>query len=59
MEKLETKYPLKNIPIPPIEFYQLILTDKMESLVKRMRWRAFYYLNQEKYDNEIKETFGF
>ena len=36
MEKLETKYSLKNIPIPPIEFYQLILTDKTESLVKRM-----------------------
>ena len=24
-----------------------------------MRWRAFYYLNQQKCDNEIKETFGF
>ena len=24
-----------------------------------MRRRAFYYLNQQKCDNEIKETFGF
>ena len=24
-----------------------------------MRWRAFYILNQQKCDNNIKETFGF
>ena len=41
------------------EFYQLNLIDKVESLIKRMRWRAFYYLNQQKCDNNIKEMFGF
>ena len=46
MEKSEIKYSLKNIPIPSKESYQLNLIDKIESLVKRMRWRAFYYLNQ-------------
>ena len=33
--------------------------DKIESLVKRMRWRAFNYLKQQKLDNNIKETLGF
>ena len=53
------KYSLKNIPIPSKKSYQLNLIDKIESSVKRMRWRAFYYLNQQKCDNNIKETFRF
>ena len=59
MEKSEIKYSLNNIPTPSKESYQLNLVGKIESLVKRMRWRAFDYLNQQKCDNEIKETFGF
>ena len=59
MEKSQIKYPLKNIPITSTESYQLHLIDKIERLVKHMRWRAFYYLNQQKSNNEIKETFGF
>ena len=59
MEKSEIKCSLKNIPIPSKESYQLNLIDKVESLVKRMRWRAFFYLNQQKCNNEIKEIFGF
>ena len=59
MEKSEIRYSLKNIPIPSKESYQLNLIDKIKSLVKRMIWRTFYYLNQQKFDNEIKETFGF
>ena len=59
MEKSEIRYSLKNISIPSKESYQLNLIDKIKSLVKRMTWRAFYYLNQQKFDNGIKETFGF
>ena len=59
MEKSEIKYSLKNIPTPSKESYRLNVVDKIKSLVKRMRWRAFYYLNQQKCDNEIKETFDF
>ena len=58
MEKSEIKYSLKNIPIPSKECYQLKLINKLKSLVKCLRWRAFYYLNQQKCDHEIKETFG-
>ena len=46
MEKSEIKYSLKNIPTPSKESYRLNVVDKIKSLVKRMTWRAFYYLNQ-------------
>ena len=59
MEKSEIKYSLRNILIPSKESYQTNLIDKIESLVKHMRWKAFYHLNQQKCDNNIKETFGF
>ena len=59
MEKSEIKYSLKNVPIPSKESYQLNLIDKIESLVKRMKWRAFCYSNQQKFNNEFKETFDF
>ena len=58
MDKPEIKCSLKNISIPSEEFYRLNLIDKIEILVKRMRWREFCYLNQQKCDNNIKETFG-
>ena len=41
MEKSEIKYLWKKIPKPSKESYQSNLTDKIESLVKRMRRRAF------------------
>ena len=59
MEKSEIKYSLKNIPVPSKKSYQLNLIDKIKSLVKHMRWRAFYYLKQQKCDHEIKASFGF
>ena len=59
MDKSEIKYSLKNIPITPKEPYLSNLIDKIESLVKRVRWRGFYYLNQRKSDNIIKETFNY
>ena len=54
------KCSLKNIlPIPSKELYQLNLVDKAESFVNRMRWEAFYCLNQKKCDTVINETFSF
>ena len=59
MENSEIKYTLRNIPIPSQKSYQLNLIGKIKSLVKHMRWRTFHYFNQQKCDNNIKETFGF
>ena len=59
MQKSEIKYSLKNIPILSKESYELNLIDKIESLAKRMTWRAFCYLNQQKCDNNTKDTVDF
>ena len=45
--------------MPSKESYQLNVIDKIESFVKSIRWRAFYCLNQQKCDNEIKQNLGF
>ena len=39
-------YSLKNIPTPNKTLYLVKLTEKMEILVKRMRWKAHLFLNE-------------
>ena len=52
------EYSLKNIPILSNEPYLIKLNGKIESVVKRMRWRAHFFL-QEKRKIDIKiEDFG-
>ena len=65
MERINLNYCLKNIPIPTKSAYCLKLIDKIESVIKRMRWKAFFFLtcnssnaNSNNCDN-MKETFGF
>ena len=43
MEKLLLRYSSKNIPIPSKRSYQLQLMEKIELVIKRMRWKAFFY----------------
>ena len=59
MDKIKYNYSLKNIPTPHNNSYKTKLIEKIESVIKRMRWRAHFYLNKEQTDNNIKETFGF
>ena len=49
MEKLDIDYSLKNIPIPPNESYLIKLLEKTESVVKRMRCRAHFFLQEKQY----------
>ena len=59
MEKLDIDYSLKNIPIPSNESYLIKLIEKIESVVKRMRWRVHFFL-QAKHENDIqREDFEF
>ena len=58
MEKIQLKYSYKNIPIPSERTYKLQLVEKIEMLIKRMRWKAhFFELNKDKdaADNEQEE----
>ena len=59
MQKLDIDYSLKKIPIPSNESYLIKLIDEIESVVKQMRWRAHFFL-QEKHKSDVRrEDFGF
>ena len=45
MEKIQFDYSTKNIPIPNRNTFKIGLLDKVESLIKRMRWKAYFFLN--------------
>ena len=59
MKKINYNYSLKNIPTPSITSYQLKLIEKVESVIKRMRWKAHFFLNGDNTEEIRKETFGF
>ena len=59
MEKLDIDYSLKNIPIPSNESYLMKLIEKIESVVKRMRWRAHFFLQENRESDIRREDFGF
>ena len=43
---------MKNIPIPSVNTYKSRLVEKVESVLKRMRWKAFFFLR----DDDIRNT---
>lgn len=43
MNTRNINYSLKNIPVPSQSTYLKCLVDKVESFVKRLRWRVFWY----------------
>jgi hypothetical protein len=57
MDKIQFNYSLKNICLPKHYQYQKRLIDKMESVIQRMRWKAYYFLNGEPKTKE-HDTFG-
>ena len=67
MEKLNFGYSFKNIPVPGKSNYLLQLVEKIELVVKRMRWKAHFYLDslekgeasQIEQDNDREEYYGF
>ena len=61
---------LKNIPLPTLTAYKKKLIEKTEKVIRRMRWRALFFLQENGSDEESsemedehkkdrKETFGF
>ena len=60
MEKINFNYSLKNIPIPPKDSYMKSFISKVESLIRRMRWKAFFSEKEENREDRIQtETYGF
>ena len=58
MEKITLNYSMKNIPIPDKTTYYIMI-EKIESLIKRIRWKAHFFLNKKDQHMDKKETFGF
>lgn len=52
------EYSTKNIPLAPKNAYLQALIAKTESLIQRMRWKAFFFLNKNTNDT-AKESYGF
>ena len=61
MERIKFDYSLKNIPIPSKSWYQLQLIDKIGSVIKRMRWKAHFFLTNTHNANDRvnRETYSF
>ena len=68
MERINRTYSLKNIRIPTKSSYQLKLINHIENLIKRSRWKRFFFLwdncdtnktNNNDISESEKETFGF
>ena len=59
MQKINFNYSLKNIPIPSKTSYRLKLIEEIESVIKRMRWKAFFHLKENGKNEMETENFGF
>ena len=57
MEKTNYGYSLKNIPVPSKRSYNLKLIEKIESVIKQMRWKTYFFLNGGKCQSDNKNTF--
>ena len=47
MERINLNYSLKNIPILIKSSYQLKRIDKIESVIKRMKWKTLFPERQQ------------
>ena len=52
---------MKNIPTPSHQSYKLLLIDKIESVVKRIRWKVHFLIENKAATLEElqKETYEF
>ena len=49
MEKVNFKYSIKIIPIPPGRAYLLHVMEKIETFITKMRWKAINFNNKTNY----------
>lgn len=59
MEKTNLHYSTKNIPVASERNYKIQLLDKIEAVIKRMRWKAIFFDSETESEDEItRETYG-
>ena len=61
MDQVRFDYSTKNIPIPPRNSFLKSLIEKVESVIKRMRWKTFFFDRHEQDNNDAanNDHFGF
>lgn len=59
MEKTNFDISLKNIPLTNKRNYFVKLLQKTEELVRRMRWKAFFFLRGNNLTEKEQEVYGF
>ena len=55
-KKINFNYSLKSIPLHNLDHYRRSIIEKVESVIKRMRWKAHFFLNGE--GKSTASTFG-
>ena len=58
MENINFNYSLKKIPTSTKISYQLMLMEKVRSIIKRMQWKANFYLKKDT-SNIAYKKYGF
>ena len=56
-DKFNFGYSLKNISLPSQKEYVMQLIFSVETFVKNLRWRSYFFLNPQ--EKPSKETYGF
>ncbi|KAJ8047326.1 hypothetical protein HOLleu_06301 [Holothuria leucospilota] len=56
MDRVWFNYSMKTIPLPTCNSYKKRLIGKVESVIKRMRWKAYFYLNDDQNENFNRDT---
>ena len=58
MERINLGYSVKNIPIGNERGYKLQLLESVETLIKKMRWKAIFYNSPHDQNLDKKESYG-
>ena len=58
MEKFNINYSKKNIPTASTAQYKLMLTSKIEKVIKRMRWKVLEFLGKLDSNRNKNETYA-
>jgi len=58
MEKTNLHYSTKNIPIASNREYTMKLIEKIEAVIRRMRWKAIFFEPDDKQEDKKIETYG-
>ena len=56
MEKVNLGYSVKNIPLANEQNYKATLVEKIEAVIKRMRWKALFFMSRN--ESLYTENYG-